>query len=721
MAFSYEQDYGHTDWLCWYSIWIYNPALMRVWIHLFALLAACFSATGGLTACTSDTEQITYPTLVGEFADESSFEALVADEAHINESEFFIRFAEGGSVVYGGGNWAKRIPILKVKPGEEYAGPYIVPLQYRRTERWSSISGDVRTVRILPEDDWTALRDRLFAEILPKEKNAGVVLHLDVDDYFLYFNESGEFRSTVIDNRPGGYETIRQIGFAEMLEAGLPVLEKFLDEKGIDDRRIGFNTGDRGHYSLPFLYVNRDLPVAVFVRLPGPHLQVRTGGKPAIYMQTAGHIASSHTTGIVFRPVSSIFRLLSVASDTVIVSAKPQHLIGLQNTPIPELNDGPAMDLRAWEARLDELTGRKASKGTMDFLVDGEEFFTRFTDAVISADASISLRTYIFDNDDYAARIGELLKRRSNEGIETKILLDGLGTIISTFEEQKTLPDDYEGPGSVRQFLETSSEIDVRQAQNPWLTGDHVKTAIIDKKIAFTGGMNIAREYRYDWHDLMVELHGPIVDVLQYEFRKAWAHAGFLGDFSYLAESLARKPNNAENIGYPVRALFTRVDDPEIFRVQREAIRNSQKYIYVENAYFTDDAMLYELAKARRRGVDVRVIVPLVTDRGPITRNNALAANAMLEHGIRVFIYPGMSHIKAALYDDWACMGSANWDRWSFSINKELNIATSEPSAVHELKERVFEADFAASVELSEPFPERWSDYLIEIVGDYIF
>jgi cardiolipin synthase len=721
MAFSYEQHFGHTDWLCWYSIWIYNRGLMRVWTHLFALFPVCFIVAGGLTACGSDPQQMTYPTLVGEFADESGFKALVADEAYINESEFFIRFSEGGNVAYGGGNWARRIPILEVGPGEAYAGPYIVPLQYRREKRWRALSGDIQPVRILSKDDWMTLRGRLFAEILPKKKSAGVVLHLGVDDYFLYFDENQEFQSTVIDNRPADYETIRRVEFAEMLEAGLPVLEKFLDEKGVDDRRIAFNTGDKGHYSLPFLYVNRDLPVAVFVRLPGPRLKVRTGGKPVPYMQTAGHIAGSHTTGIVFRPVSSIFRLLFVATDTVFVSAKPNYLVSLQKTPIPELNDGPGMDLRAWESHLDRITGRESSKGTMDFLVDGEEFFTRLTDAITSADASISLRTYIFDNDDYAARIGELLKRRSNEGIETKVLLDGLGTIISTIEEQETLPDDYSGPVSVRRFLEADSEVDVRQAPNPWLTGDHVKTAIIDKKIAFTGGMNIAREYRYDWHDLMVELHGPIVDVLQYEFGKAWAHAGFLGDFSYLVTTLGRKPGSAENIGYPVRALFTRVDSPEIFRVQREAIRNSKKYVYVENAYFTDDAMLYELAKARRRGVDVRVIVPLVTDRGPITRNNALAANAMLEHGIRVFIYPGMSHVKAALYDDWACLGSANWDRWSFRINKELNIATSEPSAVHELKERVFEADFAASVELTEPFPERWSDYLIEIVGDFIF
>ena len=709
------------DWLYRYSIWIYNQGLMRTWIDLLAFLVAFILALGGLAGCVAEPEQPDYPKLAGQFADESHFEPLIADEAYINETDFFVRFSEAGRVVYAGGNWAARIPIHEVAPGAAFDGPYIVPLQYRQEERWPALSGDIKRVRIVSADDWKELRRRLFEEVLPKSEKAGVVLHLEVDDYFLYYDENGEFQSTVIDHQPSEYVTRRRIEYLDMVQTGLPVLERFLDEKGIDERRIAFNTGDKGHYALPFLYVNRDLPLAVFVRLPGPRRDVRTGSKPAIYLQTAGHLADSHTTGIVFRPVSSIYRLLFVATDTVLVSAKPTYLVNLQSTPVPELNDGPGMNLDDWELYLDKTTGRKTSKGTIQLLVDGEEFFTRLTDAVTSAESSISLRTYIFDNDDYAARIGELLKRRSKEGIDTKVLLDGLGTIISTIEEQKSLPDDHAAPASVRQFLESDSEVDVRQAKNPWLTGDHVKTAIIDKRIAFTGGMNIAREYRYDWHDLMVELHGPVVDVLQFEFEKAWKHAGFLGDLSYLVRALGRKPQNAEDVGYPVRVLFTRVDDPEIFRVQREAIRRAQKYIYVENAYFTDDAMLYELAKARRRGVDVRVIVPLVTDRGPITRNNALAANAMLEHGIRVFIYPGMSHVKAALYDDWACLGSANWDRWSFRINKELNIATSEPSAARELKERVFDADFEASVELIEPFPERWSDYLIEIVGDYVF
>jgi len=443
-------------------------------------------------------------------------------------------------------------------------------------------------------------------------------------------------------------------------------------------------------------------------------------GKQVQYAQATGQVTRSHSTGIIMRPLSALIRLVYVTANTITTSLKPAFPRNLGDLPIPELNDGPGMDLVAWEAHLDETT-RKSTKGTIAILLDGDEFFTRFNDAVAAAEHSISLRTYIFDNDDFAVSIGEMLRKRADEGIDTKILLDGFGTIYSTIEEQDNLPPDHEPPRSVRLFLEGDSAVDVRQSHNLWFTGDHVKTMIIDRKLAFTGGMNIAREYRYDWHDLMVELRGPVVDILQHEFDKAWAYAGFFGDFAYMRQAMSEKPQFAEDVGYPLRTLFTRTESAEIYRVQRRAIQRAEKYIYVENPYFTDDVMLYELANARKRGVDVRVIVPLKTDRGLITRNNVLAANALLEHGVRVFIYPGMSHVKAAVYDDWICLGSANWDRWSFYLNKELNIATSEPSAVQDLHERLFEVDFAASVELTEPIPEHWTDYLYELLGDYFF
>ena len=424
--------------------------------------------------------------------------------------------------------------------------------------------------------------------------------------------------------------------------------------------------------------------------------------------------------GIAMRPFSALLRLTFVSVNTVTTTFKPAYSARVEKLPVPPLNDGHGMDLVAWEAYLDDKT-RASSKGTVDLLIDGDEFFPRFEQAVDAAEESISLRMYIFDNDDFAVSVGELLKRRSNEGVETKVLLDGIGTIVSTIEQQESLPADHVPPKSVRKFLEEDSRVDVRQAQNPWLTGDHVKTVIIDGRVAFTGGMNIAREYRHEWHDMMLELHGPVVDVLQHEFNKAWAHAGFFGDFAYARAAAQRQPAVADDVGYPLRTLYTRTEDAEIYRVQRKAMQRAQRYVYVQNPYFTDDVMLYELARARKRGVDVRVIIPLETDRGLITRNNVLAANALLRNGVRIYIYPGMSHVKAALFDDWACLGTANWDRWSLYLNKELNIATSEPAVVQALRKRLFEEDFETAVELTEEIPERWSDYLYEIFGDYFF
>jgi cardiolipin synthase len=672
-------------------------------------------------SCAAVPDQGDYPTLVGRFADEGGLLPLVADQAYISESEFFVRFERGDEILYGGGNWANRIQLRDVADGTEYAGPFILPLEYQQHERWPQLPDDPMSARILNSDEWQIFRNQLFASIRSVDEKGGVVLHFFADDYFLYYDSNGVFQSTVIQDKPGDYAVVERIAFPDFMQRGLPLLKKFLADRDISDRRIAFNTGDTGDYSLPFLYVNLDLPIAVFVRQPPRRKRYQSGGKSMPLVQTAGHVAQSHLGGAVFRPVSSIYRLLFVATDTVAETVTPDWLVTLEQSPVPPLASGPGMDLLAWEASLDRMTGRSSTKGTIDYLIDGEAFFTRFIDAVTAAKSSIYLRTYIFDNDDYAEKIGELLKRRSNEGIDVKILLDGLGTIISTVETQDTLPEGYEGPASVRLFLEQDSNIDVRQAPNPWLTGDHVKTIIIDAKIAFTGGMNIAREYRYDWHDLMMQLRGPIVAVLRDEFNKAWTHAGPLGDYAYFFHKLKQKPKSAEDLGHPVRALFTRIDDAEIFRAQQQAARNARSYIYVENAYITDDAMLYELAKARRRGVDVRVIMPLVTDRGPITRNNVLAANAALEHGIRVFIYPSMSHVKAAVFDGWACLGSANWDRLSFRINKELNIATSHAEAVERLNDRLFETDFSRSIEITEPFPERWSDHLIEVVGDYIF
>jgi cardiolipin synthase len=690
---------------------------------------ACFLLLSFVAGCSSqpqpngDFPLEDYPVLPGRFAEQGVLTPLVTSEAFIGDDEFFISFESADGHIFAGGNWSNRIDIAAVEANTDgtYGGPYILPLEYQRREAWSDRPDSPIVPRLLTSAQWGSFRENLFASILPRAANVGVVMHFNNDDYFLYYNDIDRFEARLFRDKPQDYSVSESISFADFIRRGMPQLELFLAQEGIKDRRIVFDTGDAGAYSLPFLYVDLDLPIAVFVRYAPAPKGSGASASGAQMAQSVGHVAQSHLGGLAVRPVSSLFRLFFVVTGAAVETVRPTWLAALESQPIPGISNHPPMDIDEWELQLDGITGRAASKGTIDFLIDGEQYFTRLIDAITSAQKSILIRTYIFDNDDVAEGIGRLLRRRAEEGVEVKVLLDGFGTIVATGTEHESTPEDYVAPESVRRFLEEGSDIEVRQARNPWLVaGDHVKTTIIDDEIAFTGGMNIGREYRYVWHDMMMEARGPVVDIIRQEFRDAWSHAGLFGDVGYFFHKMRRNREFADDIGYPVRALFTRPGNSEIFRAQIAAIRNAKKQIYIQNAYFTDDAMLYELARARRRGVDVRVIMPLVGNHGPVNRSNVLAVNAMLEHGIRVYLYPGMSHIKAAVFDGWACLGSANWDKLSFRTNKELNIATSHPQAVDELIARVFKVDIENSVEILEPFPERWSDRLAEVVADFL-
>ena len=193
-----------------------------------------------------------------------------------------------------------------------------------------------------------------------------------------------------------------------------------------------------------------------------------------------------------------------------------------------------------------------------------------------------------------------------------------------------------------------------------------------------------------------------------------------MGDIEKLIHGL--KPHlKGKPTGSPaVRLLFTRPGDSQIRNAQLEAIRRSQRYILIESPYITDDGIIYELIKARHRGVDVKVIIPSETNWQIMDASNALAANALVKNGVRVFLYPGMTHVKAAIYDGWACFGSANMDKLSLRVNYEIDLATSHPATVRELENRLFNTDIARSTELIEPLPVDNSDFILEVLADQL-
>jgi phosphatidylserine/phosphatidylglycerophosphate/cardiolipin synthase-like enzyme len=94
-----------------------------------------------------------------------------------------------------------------------------------------------------------------------------------------------------------------------------------------------------------------------------------------------------------------------------------------------------------------------------------------------------------------------------------------------------------------------------------------------------------------------------------------------------------------------------------------------------------------------------------------------ITAKAFIENGIRLYIYSGMTHVKAAIYDGWAVVGSANFDKLSLRINQETDLATSDPRFVERLERELFEVDFAHSREWTEVRPISWRDYVTKFVA----
>jgi len=690
------------------------------------LVALLLMVLGALHGCTIGTTDPVSPqlTLVSDVAT-TDLPVLLAEQAYQDDHRLLIQFERDGRAVY----------VTAVLPSDATSEPDflerltaqrerlpVAPLLEESQEPWPQPPSGALPLPIAGVVSWHEFRDRLCATITPRKPGVGAVVDfLQQEELFFYYDDRGLLQSVAVHEKPANLRIAATYRFNELLAHARPVLGEYTAAaSNRASPALLFNTGDNSDYGYPFVYANQITGRVVFLRhLPGG-IPSEAGQLPSdARAQMLVHATFSQMGSTLMQPVGSLARLFSLVTHKTKDTLSYKPLALLQNKPVPPIAEQPPMDPAQWERELEILVESPVSQGRIHYLVDGEAFFARLIDSIQLAQESIDIRLYIFDNDDYALKIADLLKRRSHQ-VKVRVLIDGLGTLGASGSYSTSMPETYHPPASIINYLERDSEIEVRVLRNPWLAGDHTKTIVIDRRIGFLGGMNIGREYRYDWHDLMVELQGPVVDVLHTEFERSWLHEGFLGDLRagmYRPESPRNTPQTDD---VDIRVLKTMPGDSQILRTQLAAISRAQQRIYIENVYFTSDAMLYELARARRRGVDVRVIIPYRGDSGIINRSNVLAANAMLANGIRVYIYPGISHLKGALYDGWLCLGSANFDDLSLRVNKELNIATANPAAIQAFLDQVLLPDFNKSVELKEPFPQKWSDYLMELMADHL-
>jgi cardiolipin synthase A/B len=336
----------------------------------------------------------------------------------------------------------------------------------------------------------------------------------------------------------------------------------------------------------------------------------------------------------------------------------------------------------------------------------------------MEAQSKVNIHVCIFDRDDVAVGVADLLKQRSTN-IEVKVIFDRLNSRGAGGAPPATpMPDGFTPPRSISAYLRGGAEVQLRPQPNPGFTCDHSKVFLVDTRYAYVGGMNLGREYRYEWHDMMAEIEGPVVASFQKQFDKKWAQVGLWGDCGLAAESVCGKrtavPTANRVEGIELRRLYTKTFDRQIRRAELAAIDRASNHVYLENAYLYNNKMIMALVRARWRGVDVRVVMPSENDFGAGHKSNLVTSNYLLQNGVRVYFYPGMSHIKALEVDGWVCFGSANFDSLSLRLNREGDLATSDPGFAHKFREELFERDFKKSRELQETVETGLGDHLAD-------
>jgi cardiolipin synthase len=591
-------------------------------------------------------------------------------------------------------------------------------LDFDPEKRAARKSITTRTNRLVVRDvkQWQQLLQKILAGLGPTQPKHAVVLLLQNQEIALLHDTAGKMRVVKLENKPPDVVVDRTCNDADFAREALRLLEAGTGSLEGKPSQFFFVTGE----DPAFVLVDAQERLIVFLDYPA---DPEAPPVPVWFAVRALNslIIRSLVVSAVKNPVTLVCRgfwHLGTSGAAAIDSVR-ENPAG----PPPPLATGPPMDLAAWEKDLDHMMAARRHKGRVDLLIDGEKFFPAFIESVANATRSVDVLVYIFDTDDYAVKMAKLLKDRSSH-LKVKVLLDDMGSLFAAQNAPESpMPADFQRPASIKSYLEKGSRVRVRASANPWLTVDHRKCMIIDGREAYVGGMNIGRAYRYDWHDMMVRLTGPIVGRLEKDYRMAWAHAGPLGDFAFAWAWLFDRTSprkNAISNAIDLRPLRTATGKTEIYRAQFAAIEQARRYIYIETPYFDDDGSLRALIRARQRGVDARVIFPAQNDSGMMQVANAVAAGELLRNGIRVYAYPGMTHVKAALYDGWACVGSANFDKMSLRVGQELDVGFSDPASVELLKQELFEKDFSRSHEITEPGATSWLDSVLKVFTDQL-
>jgi cardiolipin synthase len=310
----------------------------------------------------------------------------------------------------------------------------------------------------------------------------------------------------------------------------------------------------------------------------------------------------------------------------------------------------------------------------------GRELFGDMLEAIDSAQESIYLESYIWKGDAAGWEFKEHLAQKAEEGVEVYVIFDGFGNLVVP----RAFKSSFHPLIHLLEYQAISRIWHIFDPRHYSL--DHRKLLIVDGKTSFIGGYNIGSLYAESWRDTHLRISGPASADFAQSFIDFWNRFCRDRKVDCITRHYSRNfnpyitlhGNDAFRFIFPIRDMYI------------EAINRAEKQILLTNAYFIPDHILLGALKAAaQRGVDVRILVPWISNHVLADWISHSYFSECLEAGIRLLGYRHtMLHAKTCTIDgQWSTVGTANLDRLSSIGNYEINV-------------EIYSSEFARQMEL---------------------
>lgn len=337
----------------------------------------------------------------------------------------------------------------------------------------------------------------------------------------------------------------------------------------------------------------------------------------------------------------------------------------------------------------------------------GEEMFPDMLEALESAQHFIFMEFFIVEEGEMFGRILDILKRKAQAGVDVRFIYDDFGCVT-------TLPSKY---------YQTMQQMGIKCVRfNPLYplmsvlmnNRDHRKILVVDGKIGFTGGINLADEYinhvkRFGyWKDAGIRLEGEGVWSFTVMFLEMWCYINRTVEDNltlFSPERYQTAPFASDGYVQPYAdsPLDTETTGENIYM---NMINRAKDYVYIFTPYLIpDNEMVKALQNAAKSGVDVRIIMPGIPDKKIVFWVSQSYYEPLIECGVKIYQYtPGFLHAKCFVSDDAvAVVGSINMDYRSLYLHFECGVWMYQSSAVQSVKEDMLQT-LAESEEINMEF-----------------